>query len=229
MQTLENRMIETIRRNRISTSEVSDCLGKTGAIPGLRILNSGHHQVGPVRFVYAYNCSNWEFHEQIQAVQSGEVLVVEALDCQEYAVFGSLVAKFLFLYRGVAAVAINGLVRDAHTLRKENYAVWSAGVTPIGCFNVKNETLPDEVRLQELRARYEGALAVCDDSGVVIIPKHRITEEFLDKLHLIELQEDAWFHSIDTDGFTTYETVCLKKYLEEGSVFHKYQQLKQSL
>ncbi|MNS45196.1 4-hydroxy-4-methyl-2-oxoglutarate aldolase [compost metagenome] len=226
MQTLEQRMIDTIRRNRISTSEVSDCLGKTGAISGLRSLNAGHHQVGLARFVYAYNRSNWEFHEQIQDVQSGEILVVEALDCEDYAVFGSLVAKFLFLYRGVAAVAINGLVRDAHTLRKENYAIWSTGTTPIGCFNVRNETLPD---VHVLRARYEGALAVCDDSGVVIIPKAHVTEAFLEKLHLIELQEDAWFHSIDTDGFTTYETVCMKKYLEEGSVFHKYQQLKQSL
>ena len=28
--------------------------------------------------------------------------------------------------------------------------------------------------------------------------------------------------------FTTYETVCLKKYLAEGSVFHKYDELKKA-
>ncbi len=228
-QSVQDRMIETIRRNRICTSEVTDCLGKTGAIPKVQPLNYGHHRVGPTRLVYAYNCSNWEFHEQIQDVQPGEILIVAAIDCKDYAVFGALVAKFLMLYRDVAAVVMMGLVRDVHTLRKENYAIWSEGGTPVGCFNVKNESGPSPELLAELRAKYDGTIAVCDDSGVAIIPRDRINEEFLERLHRMELQEDAWFHSIDTDGFTTFETVCQKKYLAEGSVFHKYEQLKQQI
>lgn len=226
---IEQQIIETILRNRISTTEVADCLGKTGAVAGVSILNHGQFRVGPVRYVYAWNKSNWEFHEQIEAVQPGEVIIVEAIECGEHAVFGSLVAKFLLLYRAAAAIVVKGLVRDAHTLRKENYAIWSAGVTPIGCFNRENETAPDATKVAEHHALYDGTIAVCDDSGVVIIPRETKTEDFLEKLRLMELQEDAWFHSIDTDKFTTFETVCLKKYLGAGSVFNKYDELKKSV
>ena len=51
--------------------------------------------------------------------------------------------------------------------------------------------------------------------------KEHINEEFLENLDIIEIQEDAWFHSIDTDKFTTDETVCLRKYLSKGSVFSR--------
>ncbi len=226
MPEIMDQMIELIRHNRISTSEISDCLGKTGEIKGITALNPGHFNVGPIRFVYAYNCSNWELHEQMADVRAGEVVVVEAIDCEDFALFGALVAKYVLLYRGAAAIAVKGLLRDAHSLRKENYPIWLYGVTPTGCYNRQNETLPDDERLKALRAPYEGGIAVCDDSGVVVIPERQITSAFMEKLHWIELQEDAWFHSIDTDGFSTYETVCQRRYLEEGSVFSKYERLK---
>lgn len=229
MTDIAQTIIQAIRRNRISTPEVSDCLGKTGAIKGVNALNPGHFQVGPVRYVYAYNRSNWELHEQLQHVQPGEVVLVEAIECDDFALFGALAAKFCMLYSGVAAMVVKGLVRDAHMLRKDNYPIWCEGVTPVGCFNRKNTDLPDADYLHRMRDPYEGGIAVCDDSGVVIIPRTKLRETFLEKLRRIELQEDAWFHSIDTDHFTTYEAVCLKKYLEEGSVFHKYDELKELL
>jgi len=229
MTTVEEKIIKKIYNNRISTSQVSDCLGKTGALRNVTPINFGHFRAGRVRFAYAYNCSNWELHEQLQDVQPGEVVVVEAIDCGDYAVFGQLVTKFLILYRNAAAVIVNGLLRDHGELRQWNWPAWSRGFTPIGCYNVKNETPPDPELLAELRQRYEGTIAVCDDSGVVIIPKEDIKEEFLEKLDVIEIQEDAWFHSIDTDKFTTYETVCLRKYLSKGSVFSRYDKLKKDL
>jgi len=229
MQTTKSMIVQTIRRNLISTSQVSDCLGKTGEIKQVFSLNPGNFRAGPVRVVYAYNCSNWELHEQLEEVQAGEIVIVEAIECKDYAVFGALVSKFTLLYRGVSAMVVNGLVRDINDLRKENYPIWCRGVTPVGCFNKKNDSTPDSDVIEKLEARYEGTIAVCDDSGVVVIPKIKITEDFLEQLHLMELQEDAWFHSIDTDGFTTYETVCLRQYLAHGSVFSKYNQLKQGI
>jgi 4-hydroxy-4-methyl-2-oxoglutarate aldolase len=229
MTAVEEEIIKRIHNNRISTSQVSDCLGKTGAIQNVVPINFGHFRIGRVRFAYAHNCSNWELHEQLQDVRPGEVVVVEAIDCGDYAVFGSLVTKFLILYRNAAAVIVNGLLRDHSDLRRWNWPVWSRGYTPIGCFNVKNEMPPDPELLTELRQHYDGTIAVCDDSGAVIIGKEHINEDFLEKLDIIEIQEDAWFHSIDTDKFTTYETVCLKKYLREGSMFSRYDKLKKGL
>ncbi len=229
MKAVEKEIIKRIYDNRISTSQVSDCLGKTGALKGISPINFGHFRVGPVRFAYAYNSSNWELHEQLQDVQPGEIVVVEAINCGDYAIFGQLVSKFVILYQNAAAVIVNGLLRDHGDLRQWNWPAWARGFTPIGCYNVKNETPPDPDLLAKLQQRYEGTIAVCDDSGAVIIPKDQINEAFLEKLDLIEIQEDAWFHSIDTDKFTTYETVCMKKYLSDGSVFSRYDKLKKDL
>jgi regulator of RNase E activity RraA len=229
MSDARERIVDLISTNRISTSEVSDCLGKTGALKGATALNRGHSAVGPVHFVYAYNCSNWELHEQVQHVGKGEVVICEAIECGDYGLFGALVAKFLILYRGAAAVVIRGLVRDAAWLIRENFPIWTEGVTPLGCFNRKNETGPDPALLEELNGRYEGAIAVCDDSGVVVIPGDQVNETLIDKLQRIELQEDAWFHSIDTDKLTTYETVCLRKYMEHGTLFERYERLREDI
>ncbi|NWP75080.1 RraA family protein, partial [Escherichia coli] len=68
-----------------------------------------------------------------------------------------------------------------------------------------------------LRADYHDSIAVCDDSGVVIIPKAHHNQAFLDKLDWIEEQEDIWFDCIDRRKWSTFETVCLKRYQgEEG-------------
>lgn len=43
-----------------------------------------------------------------------------------------------------------------------------------------------------------------------------MTEDFLNKLHHIEEQEDTWFECIDHRKWDTYDTVCLKKYLQDS-------------
>jgi 4-hydroxy-4-methyl-2-oxoglutarate aldolase len=212
--TIQTRIIDLIRRNRISTTEVADCMNKSGLVPGARAVNLGKHKVGPVFWAYSYNESNWAIHDQLRAFPEGAVLVAEPIDCNSRAIFGSLVAKFLMLYRQACAIVVMGPLRDMPHLIKEQWPVWCAGATPIGCFNVEeNAYLPKE-RLRELREPYEGAIAVCDDSGVVVVPAALQNEAFLDKLHWIEEQEDIWFDCIDRRKWDTFDTVCLKKYRE---------------
>lgn len=213
---IQEKIIKQIIKNRISTTEIADCLNKTGALPGVSALNRGHFRVGPVYFAYAYGDSNWELHEQLENPPEGSIVVIETLDCNGRSPIGNLIVKFLMLYRQVAGVVVRAPVRDAHQLIKENWPVWSAGVSPIGCHNLKNEHPADPERIAALRAPYEGALAVCDDTGVVLIPAAVQTEEFRARLDWIEEQEDIWFDCIDRRKWTTYETVCLKKYLNES-------------
>lgn len=215
-ETVRDEIVEFILKNRVSTTEVADCLGKSGAIEGVLPLNRTKFAVGPVRWVYAYNESNWETHEQIRTVNKGEVLLVEPFNCNKRAIFGSLVAKYLLLYQQTAAIVVLGYLRDAHTLIKENYPIWLHGVTPIGCYNTMNCTKLDDKIIHDRMEKYHGSIAVCDDSGVVVIPPNNVNPEFLEKLHLIEEQEDIWFDCVDRRKWNTYDTVCLKKYLEKS-------------
>lgn len=215
MNDIQKSIIKKIKRNRISTTEVADCLGKTGVLVGAHAVNRGHFKVGKVKWIYAYNDSNWSIHEQARDVEEGDVVLIEAFNCGDRATIGELVSKFMLLYKQAEAVVTNHYLRDGNDLIKQNYPVWCKGFTPVGCFNVKIEEPLDPQIKAEHEALYEGSIAVCDDTGVVIIPKEYHTEEFLQKLDDIENQEDIWFECLDHRKWDTYDIVCLKKYLEE--------------
>ena len=85
-------------------------------------------------------------------------------------------------------------------------------MSPVGCFNKQVEKSEFTAEFERREKLYRGALAVCDDSGVVIIPKECITEEFYGKLVAIEEQEDIWYDCIDRRKWSTYRTICLKEY-----------------
>lgn len=210
----KQQIIEYIRRNRISTTEVADCLGKCGAIKGVMPINGGHFRVGEVKWVYAYEESNWPIHEQLADVEEGKVIFVQEFECNDRALFGELVSKYLLLYKQAQAIVVEGYMRDAGAIKKENYAVWCKGVTPVGCFNRKPETSFDEETIKANRDKYDGAVAVCDDCGVVVIPKENLDDQMLNLLEKIELQEDIWFDRLDRYKENTFDIVCMKKYLD---------------
>ena len=213
---ITDQIIQKIKKNRISATEVADCMNKTGNLDyGLYPLNRQHFKVGKVKWTYALNESNWEHHRQIADLEPGLILITEPFNCGERAIFGDLVAKYLMLYCQSEALIILGKLRDIPHLIKENYPIWLKGATPIGCFNKPSEKDLDEEIIAERRAQYDDSIAVCDDSGVVIIPKELHNEDFLKKLDWIEEQEDIWFDCIDRRKWSTYDTVCLKKYLQD--------------
>jgi 4-hydroxy-4-methyl-2-oxoglutarate aldolase len=212
----KSRIIDYIRRNRVSTTEVADCLNKTGSVPGVQAVNRGHFRVGNVFWAYAYGESNWHVHEQIQEVKEGDIVFVEVFDCGDRAIFGDLVTKYLVLYRQAAAVVVTGKLRDAHRLVKENWPIWCQGFNPVGCFNENIEVKLAPAVLARHRAQYHGAIAVCDDTGAVIVPKEMHTAEFVKKLEVIESLEDMWYECVDRRKWSTFDTVCLKRYLKRA-------------
>ncbi|HBZ35827.1 MAG TPA: demethylmenaquinone methyltransferase [Rikenellaceae bacterium] len=212
---MKKQIIDYLKRNRVTTTEVADCLNKSGALEDVLSINKGHYRAGNVKWVYAYNETNWDVHEQIMDTQEGDIVFIDAVDCKGRAVIGELVSKYLLLYKQASAIIANSKFRDAGALIRENYPIWCTGVTPIGCFNKKPEPPLDKKAEEEHRIQYDGAIAVCDDCGVVIIPQELHTEEFLNKLIAIEEQEDIWFERLDRHKESTFEIVCLKTYLNK--------------
>jgi regulator of RNase E activity RraA len=211
-----NDIVREIKRNRISTTEIADCLGKSGAIRDVSAVNRGLFAVGKTRYIYGHSESNWSIHEQARDVCEGEIVIMDGIDVKDRALVGELVVKFILLYKGAAAVVMLGKARDANDLIKNNFAVWCRGFSPVGCFNtdvLESDSIKETVAKQ--REIYDNAIAVCDDTGVVVIPKDQLNIEFIDKLKQIEEQEDIWFNCIDRRKWDTYDTVCLKRYLTE--------------
>lgn len=213
---MKDKIINYIKRNRVSTTEIADCLGKKGAIPNVMPINRGHFCVGNVKWVYAYKSTNWDVHEQIIDTKENDIVFIDAIDCEDRAIIGELVSKYILLYLQAAGIVTNAKMRDAGALIRENYAIWSDGVSPVGCFNTKPEPPLNVEIAKEHKEKYEGAIMVCDDCGVVLIPKENHTKEFFDKIVAIEEQEDIWFDRLDRKKENTFEIVCLKNYLKEN-------------
>ena len=126
---MKEKIIDYIRRNRVSSTEVADCLNKTGEFTGVVALNRGHFRVGSVHWIYAYANSNYPVHEQAQRVEAGDIVVIENLGCGDRAMIGELISKFLMLYRQAGAIVVRGRIRDVPQLIKEDWPIWSAGGT----------------------------------------------------------------------------------------------------
>lgn len=217
-----DKVIDLIEANKISTTEVADVLGKSGQIEGIHALTPGQFIAGEVKVIYAINNSNYEVHKQLAETDDlkDKILFVYNVNCDR-AIFGALVSKYIMLYKRAKAIVINGKLRDAHRLIKEKYPIWLNDVTPIGCVNHPNGPDIDPSLLQEIKDKYEDSIMVCDDSGVVMIPKEKIDEKLISKLEFIEFQEDIWFYCVDTLKMSTFDTVCLKKYMNGNMIDKK--------
>ncbi len=207
-------IIEHILKLRMSTEEISDILGKTGALRGIHSVNVGKYAVGEIQYVCAYSNSNWPVHEQIINLKPEKICFIDTCFVNEYAIFGELVSSYIINKRKAKAIIINGLVRDAAGIRSKGYPIWCSGVTPLGCFNVCVNPNPEIQRhIKSGRNFYEGSIAVCDDSGVVVIPQEELRNDFIARLDFMRNQEKTWFDCVLNHDWNTYDTVCLKKYV----------------
>lgn len=216
-QSMRDQIIAYIRRNRVSTTQVADCLGKAGALAGCIPTSRGHFKVGVVRWVYAYAESNWTLHERLTEVLPREVVFMQGIDCAGRAIAGELISKYVLLYRQAEAIVSDALLRDAAALLRENWPIWCPGFTPVGCFH-DDRGRPSPDLLAQRRAAYDGAIAVCDDGGVVLVPRVHHTQAFLQRLEAEEEREDIWFSRLDRHKESTFDIACLRTYEQDRTL-----------
>ena len=211
---LETEIVDLIRKNRISTTEIADALGKTGSVPGVLPLNTLKYAVGKIRWIKPMNDSNYILHKELENVQPGEIVYVRPLNFSNVAVFGELVAKYTLLYKQAAAIIVEGNVRDTARLVREQYPIWCMSSNPVGAVNFQTHS-EDELS-SALGYDTDGGIAICDEGGVVVIPKNAIDPVLSKKLQHIEALEDLWHYCLNTLKWSTYDIVVRKRYLEEG-------------
>jgi len=219
---LKQKITNLLTTNKISTTEVCDVMGKVGNLEGIRPVNQGLYAAGEVFYSFAHDETNFDLHRQLEKIEKNQIAFIDSIDCGNRAVIGDLVAKYLLLYKGAKGVVTNGYMRDANELIKQRRYVWCSGLTPIGCHNhnkISSEKTAEQV--QKRKKNFENSILVCDDSGTCLIEEEFINDDLIRKLEYIELQEDIWYFCIDTLKWSTYETVALKRYLEEPELLPK--------
>ena len=213
MGSTENLM-EKIREENISSTELADALGKTGEVPECKPINNNQQKVvGKITTLFCANGSNYQLHKEMREKEDVEVAVIFTHNNEGLAPIGELICSSLVNKHNARAIVIHGMIRDREKIVEMGYPVWCTGSTPIGCSNKKGTEYPAEKK-EELKQKYEGAIAICDMTGVVAISNQQ-RENSLNVINAVEkikAKEEVWKYFIEECKWSTYEVICEENY-----------------
>ena len=116
----------------IPTAVVCDAMGRTnGMDAGIQSLVPSVTFAGGALTVHAPNGTNAPLHHAVKLAWPGCVLIVDAENLQETAIWGSVVNAYA-LSCGVNALVFDGCVRDAALLKDAPMPIFCRGTAPNG-------------------------------------------------------------------------------------------------
>lgn len=157
----------------VSTPNLSDAMHRSGEMSGLEPLQSGIKVFGRAVTVRTYPGDWAKPVEAIDVAKPGEIIVIDA-GGRGPAVWGELASESAKV-RGIRAVIIDGAIRDVDAIRSINFPAWA---------RIKMPTAWEPKGFGEIGAPIvcggqrvmPGDWIVGDDSGIVRIPKERLSE-----------------------------------------------------
>ncbi len=191
---------------KVSTSNISDAMHRTGDLKGIEPVSGGLKMVGPAFTVRTYPGDWAKTVEAIDAAEEGQVIVIDAGGVGP-AVWGEL-ATHGAIQRKIAGVVIDGATRDTGEIRKLKFPVFSKLVMPTagepkGLGEIGIPVTAGGVRI------CTGDWIVGDDDGVVCIPEDKVAEIANRAMSILE-QENRLRVEIDRGSTLGKVTELLK-------------------
>lgn len=164
------------RCRELPTSILSDSMERIGGLRGLHAVPGGRwpRVAGPALTVRTRAGDNLVVHRALDLAEPGDVLVVDAGGSLERAVLGEIMARYA-TSRGIAAVVIDGAIRDAEGLAAGPIPVFALGVNHLGPYKEGPGEIHGPVTAGATVVR-SGDVVVADGDGVVAIPHERAAE-----------------------------------------------------
>jgi len=159
--------------SRVRTSNISDGAHRRACLEGIGPLQSGVSVCGPAVTVRTVPGDWAKPVEAIDVAGPGDVIVIDAAG-QPPAVWGELASESA-KNKGIAALVVNGAVRDTAEIRELGFAVWTKLVTshagdPQGIGRINEPIVISGQRI------CPGDWIVADDDGVMVLPAARAVE-----------------------------------------------------
>src|SRR5215472_7763072 len=172
MRRERTRMDDTSDFAELPTTVLADVLGRAHVMEiGIRPLWSPMPRVaGPAFTVTCAPGDNLMLHAAIYRAAAESILVVDA-GSVEYAVAGGNVCA-VAQRRGIAALVVDGVIRDLAEVRDAGFPVFARGVVPVAGTKAATAPLNEPARCGGVLVR-AGDIVVADDDGVLIIPAER--------------------------------------------------------
>jgi 4-hydroxy-4-methyl-2-oxoglutarate aldolase len=155
--------------DRLTTAHLCDVAPFGVAMsPRIAALWPGARASGPAFTVRVAPGDNASLHAAIATAQPGDVLVTDGAGFAERALWGAIMS-YAAMRRGIAALVVDGAVRDVEEISGMRFPVFAASRTPVGPYNKVHGQLGGHVTCGGVGVN-SGDLVYADDDGVVVIP-----------------------------------------------------------
>ena len=160
---------------RLGVATVHEAQGRTGLVdlPLVQVV-PGSRTAGPARTALCGNGDNLMVHAAVAHAGPGDVLVLTMPEPTPVALVGELLATQA-LDQGVAAMLVDGAVRDLDELRELDLPIWARYVRAQGATkeHVGELDVPVVVGGTQIRP---GDVVVLDADGAVVVEAARVNE-----------------------------------------------------
>lgn len=199
------------------TALISDCLDRLQVLDAsLRPISRHISFCGPAFPIEEYAGLNSTAHLAVAQIPSGYVLMINAQGYEERAVWGGIL-NFAAATREVAAVVVDGAVRDLNELLESPFPVFARAVTAAG-------PLKGEVGRSNVATSVGGVvtrpsdIVRGDSDGIVVIPYEHI-EQVLEACEARNRLEAAMIENIKVRKMTPLgESLLLEREGESESI-----------
>jgi len=155
----------------LSTPNISDAMNRFGAMDfNVKPISSKCKFIGPAITVRVRPGDNLMIHKAIDIAEAGDVIIISTGDCRTNAVWGELTTRAA-LKKGIAAVVVDGAVRDIKEIEELGLPVYAKYIIPAGCDKDGPGEINEIITCGGVSVS-PGDIVVGDENGVVIIPQH---------------------------------------------------------
>ncbi|MGY1826947.1 RraA family protein [Blastococcus sp. SYSU DS0541] len=164
------------RARALPTSILSDSMERAQGATGLHWVPGAAwpRVAGPAFTVRTRPGDNLVVHRALDLAEPGDVLVVDGGGALDRAVLGEIMARYAAA-RGLAALVVDGAVRDREGLAEGPVPVFARGINHLGPYKDGPGELRGPVQAGGAVVRC-GDLVVGDGDGVVVVPHERAAE-----------------------------------------------------
>jgi len=203
---------------KIPSTIVSDCLNRQYAMRAdIKPIFQNIHITGCAVTVQSTVGNNLMSHEAISVAHPGDVLVIDGRGYVDTSIWGgvqALAAK----RRGIAAVIVDGAIRDVAEMRRSRFPVFCKGVVPTGPHKGWGDSVNVPIQCGGVPVN-PGDLIIGDDDGVVVVPR----EEAVEVLRLAKARvrlENEWRKGV-ARGRTTLDVIGLAEVVRRSGAVRR--------
>jgi RraA family protein len=158
------------RAAAVPAANIGDVVNRMQAMRGGFIAYGGTKTItGPAFTVRARAGDNLMLHQALDMAQPGDVVICDAGGDMGTAIMGDIMGRYAASL-GIAAIIIDGAIRDVTGLAALGLGVWARGATPAGPFKDGPGEIGYPVSCGGLVVM-PGDLIAADEDGVVVVPR----------------------------------------------------------